>query len=375
LNVAGTVTQGGGIVNANGFTTTVGGTTTLYIGTYDASTATQTFSGGLNLMGGTFVGSTGTVSASEVTLSSGTLNAPSANLNITGGGFKATGGTFNADNGTVIFTGTHVSATVSVGTGLVSFYNFTDALATGNYPNGMTINGTLTVTGTFAWTSSDNPIYGNIEAQGDVDNENHGGIGNPYLTLDGSANQRIEDLSGGGGGQFRTITINKTGGTVSLACNPLDFSGLTLTAGTVNTAADSWFVTGPISAAAGLNLGNIAIAGPHVTVVGSSLQVANVTFAAAADVFTATSGTLYVSGNWNDSVGGEFVASGGTVDFDGTATQTINTDYKPATATAQAFTNLTIAVASTLSLQSNVVVVGTFSDLGVLITNGFQIFK
>jgi hypothetical protein len=43
--------------------------------------------------------------------------------------------------------------------------------------------------------SNSNPIYGNIEAQGDVDDENHDGIGNPYLTLDGSANQAIEDFN------------------------------------------------------------------------------------------------------------------------------------------------------------------------------------
>jgi hypothetical protein len=115
-------------------------------------------------------------------------------------GFRGTGGTLNADNGTVMFTGMHVSAIVSVGTGLVRFYNFTDALSSGNYPNGMVINGTLTATGTFVWIGSANPIYGSIEAQGDVDDENHGGIGNPYLTLDGAADQTIEDLSGGGVG-------------------------------------------------------------------------------------------------------------------------------------------------------------------------------
>ena len=96
-----------------------------------------------------------------------------------------------------------------------------------------------------------------------MDDENHGGIGNPILTLDGNANQTIEDLSGGGGGQFRTITINKTGGTVSLACNPIVFTGLTLTAGTVNTGTYSWVLgsSGPVSAAPGLNLGNIEING------------------------------------------------------------------------------------------------------------------
>jgi hypothetical protein len=160
---------------------------------------------------------------------------------------------------------------------------------------------------------------------------------------------------------------------VSLACNPIDFSGLTLTAGAVNTGTHSWFVTGPISAAPGLNLGNIEIDGQGVTVVGPSLQAANVTFAAATDAFRATSGTLYVSGNWDESAAGYFLASGGTVEFNGTGTQTINTGDTSTTSTGRAFNNLTIDAGSTLSLQSNVLVVGTFSDNGTLTTNGYKI--
>ena len=159
-----------------------------------------------------------------------------------------------------------------------------------------------------------------------------------YLTLDGTANQTIEDLSGSGGGQFRTITINKPSGTVSLTCNPIVFSGLTLTAGTVNTGADSWLVgaLGPISAASGLNLGNIEINGSNVTVSGANLQVANVSFASASDKLTAPTGNLLVSGNWNDSIGAAFASNGGTVIFDGTGA------IQQLTSGGQSFHNLTI---------------------------------
>ncbi len=366
LTVTGAFTEGGGTYNANGFATNVGGLTTLNAGTYDASTAAQTLTGGLTVAGGTFAGSTGTVSTGNVKISSGTLNAPSTSLVITLGGFTYTGGAFNADNGTVMFTGTHVPLTVTVGTGLIHFYNFTDALAAGSYPKGMTIVGTLTVTGTFSWTSNSSPIYGKIEAQGDVNDENHDAIGNPYLTLDGSANQKIEDLSGVGGGIFRTITVNKTGGTVSLECNPIEFSGVTLTAGTVNTGTYSWVAYGPLSAAAGLNLGNIEIAGSNVTVSSSSLQVANVAFATSGAGFKAPAGNLFVSGNWNDSVGGGFHADGGTVIFNGTGTQSLNSGHA-------SFYNLTIAAGSTLSLQSDVIVLSVFLDLGTLVLNGHKI--
>ncbi|HKI18875.1 MAG TPA: hypothetical protein VKA15_13400, partial [Isosphaeraceae bacterium] len=285
-----------------------------------------------------------------------------------GGDFTYSGGAFNADNGTVTFTGSHVSPTISVGTGLIRFYNFTDALSAENYPNWMTIVGTLTVTGTFVWKSDANPISGNIEAQGNVDDENHGGIGDPYLILDGSANQTIEDLSGQGGGQFRTISIDKLGGTVSLACNPIVWSGLTVTAGTVNTGSYSWVVAGSLSAAPLLNLGSIEIAGSNVTVSSLTLQVANVTFANAAARFEAPLGQLSVSGNWDDSAGAAFDANLATVVFDGTGTQSLNSG-------GASFNNLTITLGSTLSLGSNVIVAGIFLDLGTLLANGYKILK
>lgn len=207
--------------------------------------------------------------------------------------------------------------------------------------------------------------------QGDFDDENHGGIGNPYLTLDGTANQTIEDLSGGGGGQFRTITINKSGGTVTLACNPIEFSGLSLIAGIVNTGSYSWLVgnLGPISASSGLNLGNIEVDGTNVTVSGANLQVGNVTFAASGDQLIAPTGSLLVSGNWTNSVGGTFTANGGTVVFDGTSgTQQLTSGGK-------AFNNLTIAAGSTLQLDANVIVVGVFYDYGTLNANSYTILK
>jgi hypothetical protein len=369
LTLTGAFTEQGGTYNANGYATTVGGLTTVSGGNYLASTNPQTLTAGLTVSGGTFTGSTGSVTTGNVTLSSGTLNAPSTVLTVTGGNFTYTGGTFNAGPGTVAYTGSASSPTLSVGTGLIRFHNFTDALSPGSFTHFLTITGTLTVTGTFAWKNNVNPIYGNIEAQGDVDGENHGGIGNPYLTLDGPGNQTIEDLSGGGGGQYRTITINKTGGTVSLTCNPIDFSGLTLTAGTVNTGTYSWLVTGPLAATSGLNLGNIEVDGANVTVSSPSLQVAGVTFAAAGDKLTAPAGNLLVSGNWNNGVGASFTSNGGTVVFDGAGgTQQLNSGGK-------AFNNLTILAGSKLQLEADVTILGAFINDGTFDTNGHKVIR
>ena len=142
------------------------------------------------------------------------MTAPSGVLNVTGGNFTYTGGTYNANLGTVTYSGNLVSPTVSVGTGPVRFYNFQDAL-TGSYPTGLTITGTLTVANTFTWKLGSGIINGNIEAQGDVDDQNHGGTGNPYFTLDGTGNQTIKDTSGVKnytgviGGDMRGLAINK----------------------------------------------------------------------------------------------------------------------------------------------------------------------
>lgn len=367
LTVATTFTQGGGTYNADGQATTVDGVTDLYIGTYLASTGVQTFGGGLNVLGGSFIGSTGLVSTYSVYLSSGTLDAPSTTMYVTGGNFTYIKGTFAADGGDVAYVGTNVSPVVSVGTGLIKFSTFTDALQD-TYPADLTISGTLTTTGTFSWIVTGSAIYGNIEAQGNVNDENHGGIGNPYLTLDGTANQTIEDLSGAGGGQFRTITINKAGGTVSLACNPIDFSGLTLYAGTVNTGAYSWYVGGPMAAASGLNLGNVTIIGSNVTVTSPSIQVANLAFYSSAVKLTAPTGSLYVSGYWYDTAGGIFASNKGTVVFDGTGTQYVySAPYY--------FYNLTIVAGRSVTMESDLTVVGTLTNSGTLNLNGHKLIR
>jgi fibronectin-binding autotransporter adhesin len=362
LTITGAFTEQAGIYNDGSFTTNVTGLTTLSGGILLASTTADTFTGGLTVSGGTFTGSTGTVTTGNVTVSSGTLNAPSGTLDVTGGNFTCTGGVFNADGGTVTYSGSGTPTVSAVGT---RFYNFQDALAA--YPSTMTINGTLTVTGTFSVLGNARTINGNIEAQGNVDDENHGGIGNPYLTLDGNSNQTIEDLSGAGGGQFRTITINKTGGTVNLACNPTVFSGITFSAGTVNTGTYSWILgsLGPVSAASGLNLGNIEIDGA-VTVIGS-LQVANVTFAAASDSLKAPAGSLFVSGNWNNAVGGTFTPNGGTVVFDGTG------GIQQLTSGGKSFYNLTIAVGASVILEADLTYAGAFIDNGTFNPNGHKV--
>jgi hypothetical protein len=369
LTVTGTFTEQAGTYNANGYTTAVTGLTTVSGGAYLTATGAQTFTGGLTVAGGKFTGSTGTVTTANVTLAGGNLTAPSGTLDVTGGNFTYTAGTFNANRGTVTYTGNGTAPTLSLGTGRVRFWNFQDAMTT-SYPGGMTVTGTLTVASTFSWLTGSGPFWGNIEAQGNVDDQNHGGTGNPYLTLDGSRDQKIEDTSGGGGGDLRTLTINKSAGAVILVSDPLVYGTLTFTAGVVKSGAHTWRLggQGPVSATDGLNLGNVEIDGANVTVGSADLQVANLTFASASDGFTAPTGNLLVSGNWNDSAGGSFSANGGTVVFDGGKKQLL-------TSGGQDFNDLTIAAGTTLILEADVTVTGTFTNLGTFVPNGHSILS
>jgi hypothetical protein len=104
-----------------------------------------------------------------------------------------------------------------------------------------------------------------------------------------------------------------------------------------------------------------------VTVSGSSLQVANISFAASTDKLTAPP-TLYVSGNWNDSVGASFASNSGNVVFNGGgSTQLLQAGG------SSTFNNVTIAAGTSVELESNVTVVGVFTNLGSLILNRFNV--
>jgi hypothetical protein len=121
--------------------------------------------------------------------------------------------------------------------------------------------------------------------------------------------------------------------------------------GTVNTNGYSWLVgnTGGgssiISSAAGLNLGDVALAGNLGTALSAGLQVRNLTLNGHS--FTAPA-TLYISGNWDGSGSGSaFTANAGTVYFDGASgIQTVDGGVSH-------FYNLTHSGAATLRLVND----------------------
>jgi hypothetical protein len=260
----------------------------------------------------------------------GTWSAGTHTLNL-GGDFTVTGGSFAAGTGTVDFDSGSMSQNISA-TG-VSFNNFTYGNSGGHSLN---IDIPITVNGTFTWLLKAGWISGPngsgnayIECRGNIDDQNHGGTGTPYFTLDGTGNQFIKDTSGVNnytgypGGDFRGLTINKTSGSVVLQCDPVIYNGLSLVQGTVSTGNDWWFEGyGSISTAPGTNLGNVTLTSDLTSgQMNTRLQVANLTLNGHHLVAPSA---LYISGNW-DASGSSFSAKYGTVYFDAsTGKQTLD---------------------------------------------------
>jgi hypothetical protein len=212
---------------------------------------------------------------------------------------------------------------------------------------------------------------GSIELAGDLDDQRWGGTGSPVFVLDGAGNQTIMDshpasTAPGNEGLARNVIINKCGGTLFLKTDLTVYGNLTLQSGTVSTSSGSWILARPanmtLTESSGGGLGHIQLYASRI-VSGTSLQVGNVTFASGGSL-TAPTGTLYVSGNWNNSAGDAFTLNGGTVDFDGSGgTQQLNSGGK-------AFNNLIISTGSTVVLKADLTINGVFSHLGTLNRNG-----
>lgn len=183
----------------------------------------------------------GTVSAlgdfmvSNFTLSGGVFTSTTGTLTVGasgsyGGSWTHTvGGTFNHNNGTVNLNSDNAT-TIDVSTS-ETFYNLTITGASRTFT--IASGDTLIVLGTF--THTNNTLNtGTIEARGNVVIGASAGGGTTTISFTGSNNQTYTDQ--GGNELDGDITINKSGGTVTLASNA-DWNAasqdLTVTAGTL----------------------------------------------------------------------------------------------------------------------------------------------
>jgi hypothetical protein len=337
------------------------------------------FAGTINAMQ-IISGFTGTITlARNLSLTAGFTEAAGnfseGTYNLTlAGDFTHTGGSFNAGTGTLTIDGTAANQNISAAG--INFYNFTLA----NSAHSLNVTGTLTVNGIFTWLRTAGWIMGpngsgnaTIESRGDIDDQNHGGTGNPYFTLDGTTDQTIKDTSGVNnyngypGGDFRGLTINKSTGSVILACDPVIYNGLSLTNGVVNSGANFWYVGNEVlSTAPGLNLGNVYLsnnvaAGEWA----SGLQINNLNLNGRSLIAPSI---LFVSGNWSASgTGSSFNPNNGTVIFDG------NSSTQQLISAGNAFYNLTIASGADVQQEDDLTVLGTFTNNGTLDKNGHKL--
>ena len=399
--VTGTARLNGGSVTSSGGSMTAG-TLQVTSGTYAQGTQTVAPTA-LVVDGGTFTGGGGSMTAGSITLSSGTLTAPSGTLSVTGGWTHTAGGTFTHNSGTVAFTGN--SATIDVS----STESF--SALTINKTGGQTLTiasgdalvaaGVLTLTdGAFA--------TGSVTAQGNiVVGAGWDAAGSGTVNATGTAVQTL-DVSAGAGLLDNPLTVNKAGGSFTLASaytldaatadltlilGTFSTGGFTLTTasgsdiavngGTMNTGTSTMTIAGGLTVAGGTYNGNDAtptFSGAALLSSGAYNGSTNGdTFSGGLTIsggtFTASDATTTVSGAWTHTGGGTFTHNSGTVSFTGTAasidvatTETFSTltINKNNTATLTIASGDSLVSTGTLTLTNGAVGTGTLTPQGAV---------
>ena len=299
---AGSFTCSGGTYNCTGAGTQNLGAITISGGTYLNSTATATAGSALTVSSGTFNGGTKPVAITgTVTISGGTLVAPNANtFTIQNGDFLFTSGIFTHNSGTVKIQMSAVFTAANLDAGF-TFYNLTIYNNTAindldvNFAGAEIVNGTLNLSTNGAYDIS--LLGGSIAANGNIvmsgyqgNNSNAGFASTTAITIGGSAVQIFTGNNSIGYGKLPNITINKSGGSLSLSGFVNIYGVLTYTAGTVTTAGSTVTIYGTNNLnASGIPFNNLNIGE-------SGIDVGSVTLASA----------LNVNGNLTINTGSSF---------------------------------------------------------------------
>ncbi len=264
--------------------------------------------GGQTLAAG---GGTGQLPKVTVNKSGGTLTIQDT-IGVTGG-WTYTAGTVDSGTSTVQF----ATSAQTVNSGAMSFKNV--EIATGT--NNLTVTGTMDVNGNLTITSVGSINTGTITIAGNLTTTDTAVAGTAGITLDGTGSQTLG--ADGGTGQLPRLTINKSGGTLTIQDTIESVGNWTYTAGTVNAGTSTVrFATNAVTVSSGtMVFNNVAIAtgGNNLIVTGTMDVNGNLTITSVGNINT---GTITVAGNLtsNDtSLGGT-----GTIKLDGTGTQTIS---------------------------------------------------
>jgi hypothetical protein len=333
-NVSGDFTNNGGTFTPGGNTVTFNGAGPQEI---NGTALTQTFNNlVVNKSGGALSigGSTTTVTLNgSFTLSAGTFNAP-ANLNIAGANFANSGGTFVPGSGTVTFTGgatqqingspvaqsfnnlvvNKSGGTLTVGgsTTTLNIVNLTRTAGTFTAPTTVNVSGNLVLTAGAYNAGANTNIGGDFTSNGGFTP----GVGNT-VTFNGTGAQVINGAAASIG--FTNLVINKPGSSTVTVGGSI----ATITVVTLNQTAGNFTAPATLTASATVTLN--------------------------AGTFTAGANTN-IAGDFVNN-GATFVPGTGTVTFNGTVGQNINS-----TLATQTFNNLVVNKPgpSTLSVTGSI---------------------
>ncbi len=343
----------------NALTTTAGATITDAVGSN--LTITGNFSSGANYLSigtTTFNGTvtltaTGTVTFNDLVVN-GTSFTPNAAYTVNGN-ISGTG-TLAAGNNTATLAGT---ATLISGTGAKNFNNLTvNASEAATYSSDVTISGTTFIgnggltssngTSTMSWVSI------TVSGAGVKDFANVSiGAGTTTVNADYTVRGNLAVTGTLTTGAFTTTfagTTTVTQGTITF--NNIAISGsssLTLSAGTIR-------VNGNINNAGTVNPGSGTLQFGGTTVIANtgSLNLNNVSFAGAANTMTAPATTMGIAGNFTSN--GVFTNGGGTILFNGSATQTLSA--------TETYNNVTVNPGAIVSSAAGQTINGTFTNNG-----------
>jgi hypothetical protein len=352
------------------------------------ATGTIDLNGNLNLTntstggGGTaviaFTGSGNQTITSALPVNESSL--PAVTINKTGGTLQFpamltirnnwvyTAGTIDVttNNSTIVFASPLGTGTFGI-TGSLTLNNVTFE---GNNNNTASINtGTiLTVTGTLATTGAFNvfintPVTGTtaIQAQGNISigNTSVSGGGTGVILINGTGAQLFSSTSPASEGLLPNITIQKPSGTLTLSGILSVTRNWTYTSGTVDATTNaSTVVFGGNNlsiTSAGMSFYNVTTTANTNTLT-SSLTVNNNLTIGGLSVLAPGANTINIAGNWSAWGSTGFNSATSTVNFDGSALQTVTS------AGGASFTNLNINNSSTgVQLENNATVTGTLA--------------